>query len=132
MGCETRARSLPGLGRELLGNSRHLWMWDEEGLRRKLLEHGFVDIRRAAFGDSEDPMFSLVEEKDSLPRRVRDGSQDARRPSGMSRGTLPHAGAKATAGRRAPSVGAAADRRARPPAAAREALPRRRPEAQPC
>lgn len=79
MGCETRARSLPGLGREFLGNSRHLWMWDEAGLRRKLREHGFVDIRRAAFGDSEDPMFSLVEEKDRFHGAC---AMEARMPGG--------------------------------------------------
>jgi hypothetical protein len=38
-----------------LGNSAHLWMWDERSLAARLRQHGFVNIRRAACGDSEDP-----------------------------------------------------------------------------
>jgi hypothetical protein len=30
----------------------------------KLRQHGFLEIRRAVFGDSEDPRFREVEDKD--------------------------------------------------------------------
>ena len=47
----------------LLGNSDHLWMWDERSMRKALQEHGFIDIRRAVFGDAADLRFREVEEK---------------------------------------------------------------------
>lgn len=58
--------------RFLLGRSAHLWMWDYPSLAGALTEAGFSDIRHAAFGDSGDPMFLLVEDKgrflaDGLP-----------------------------------------------------------------
>jgi len=37
-------------------------MWDERSLGERLRRHGFVDIRRAAFGDADDPRFAEVEE----------------------------------------------------------------------
>jgi hypothetical protein len=44
-----------------LGNSAHLWLWDEESIRCELDKAGFGAIRRAMFGDSADRMFQLVE-----------------------------------------------------------------------
>jgi len=44
---------------------RRKWMWDYKGLAEELRRAGFVDIRRAEIGDSEDPMFQVVES----PRR---------------------------------------------------------------
>jgi Methyltransferase domain len=64
LGEESRPRSLRGFLTSWLGNSRHLWMWDFKSIVPELQEAGFVDIRRAAFGDSSDPMFASVEEKD--------------------------------------------------------------------
>ena len=49
--------------REWLGNSAHLWMWDERPLTQQLREHGFSRIRRAEFGDAEDARFNEVEER---------------------------------------------------------------------
>ena len=48
--------------REVFGNSRHLWMWDERSLTKALSEAGFTDIRRCQFGDCSDPVFQSVEE----------------------------------------------------------------------
>jgi predicted SAM-dependent methyltransferase len=63
LGHETRQRGLMGMLSAWLGNSPHLWMWDFNSMREALEQAGFVQIRRAAFGDSEDPMFQNVEEK---------------------------------------------------------------------
>jgi len=63
LGKERRARGLIATLRELIGNSAHLWMWDEHSLRRALADAGFVGIRRCAFGDAEDPMFARVEDQ---------------------------------------------------------------------
>lgn len=49
--------------RELIGNSRHLWMWDERTMTRALIDAGFSRIRRCQFGDCEDAMFRLVEDE---------------------------------------------------------------------
>jgi hypothetical protein len=46
-----------------LGNSLHLWMWDEPSMTDALLNAGFVSVRRCKRGDSGDPMFDLVEEE---------------------------------------------------------------------
>jgi SAM-dependent methyltransferase len=62
LGTKTRPRGLGGVLRAWLGNSAHLWMWDERSLGDKLREHGFRDIRRAQFGDAEDRRFSEVED----------------------------------------------------------------------
>jgi predicted SAM-dependent methyltransferase len=64
LGEEERARSLKGFLTHWLGNSRHLWMWDYESMYGELKAAGFVNIRRATFGDSQDAMFATVEQKD--------------------------------------------------------------------
>jgi SAM-dependent methyltransferase len=64
LGEETRPRSIKGLLTSWLGNSRHLWMWDFKSIVPELQQVGFIGIRRALFGDSGDPMFASVEQKD--------------------------------------------------------------------
>lgn len=49
--------------RALLGNSQHRWMWDEASMAQTLTDAGFVAVRRCEFGDAEDPMFSVVEDR---------------------------------------------------------------------
>ena len=63
LGHKVRHRGLAGLARAWLGNSAHLWMWDERSLTGKLREHGFTSIQRASFGDSEDTRFREVEDQ---------------------------------------------------------------------
>ena len=63
LGVPERKRGAASLLRLWLGNSQHLWMWDFPSMRRELAEAGFKNIRAAAFGDSEDPMFAFVEDK---------------------------------------------------------------------
>lgn len=76
LGCEQRERGLIGLVRRLLNTSTHLWMWDEIALTQALQEQGFVRIRRCSFGDCEDSMFSLVEERGRFENAV---AMEARR-----------------------------------------------------
>jgi hypothetical protein len=61
---EMRPRGVLGVLRRHFGNSAHLWMWDEPSLVRALSHAGFVDIRRCAFNDCEDPLFREVEDAD--------------------------------------------------------------------
>jgi predicted SAM-dependent methyltransferase len=49
---------------ESFGNSSHRWMWDYDSLNYELSQIGFRNIRRALYGDSNNPMFDLVEQKD--------------------------------------------------------------------
>lgn len=63
LGLETRRRGIVSALRGHLGNSTHLWMWDEPSLVCALKQAGFVDIRRCAFNDSEDPAFREVEDR---------------------------------------------------------------------
>jgi SAM-dependent methyltransferase len=62
LGHYERSKGLLGLLRSWLGNSAHLWMWDYKSIKVELEKAGFVNIRRAEFGDSGDPMFNLVED----------------------------------------------------------------------
>lgn len=62
LGYESRARGFKGIIVAWLGNSRHLWMWDCRSIQTELENAGFVDVRRASFGDSSDPMFGKVED----------------------------------------------------------------------
>jgi predicted SAM-dependent methyltransferase len=62
LGLKYRPRGVVARLRAWLGNSAHLWMWDERSLVAKLEEHGFVRIRRASPGDAEDVRFRDVED----------------------------------------------------------------------
>jgi len=63
LGHESRPRGPGAFLVAWLGCSRHLWMWDYKAIEKELLAAGFVDVRRASFGDSPDPRFREVEEK---------------------------------------------------------------------
>lgn len=64
LGEQHRQRGLMGLAKELLGNSRHRWMWDYPSIVEELISSGFTHIRPAIFGDSDDPKFREVERLD--------------------------------------------------------------------
>jgi hypothetical protein len=64
LGTEMRARGFFDMLKAWLGNSHHLWMWDYKSVCSELGHVGFVGIRLAVFGDSSDPAFKTVEEKD--------------------------------------------------------------------
>ncbi len=61
-GWRTRPRSIAGRVIEMLGNTRHLWMWDVASMGQELTRIGFVDVRSCAFGDCEDSRFAEVED----------------------------------------------------------------------
>ena len=63
LGVQKRSTSLYDLLSTSLGNSHHLWMWDQYSLKNELKKIGFINIRRCAFNDSTDKMFQFVEEK---------------------------------------------------------------------
>jgi SAM-dependent methyltransferase len=64
LGTRTGPRTLEARVRRQFGRSAHLWMYDFAALRYLLAETGFDHIRRCTLGDSNDPMFTLVEEAD--------------------------------------------------------------------
>lgn len=63
MGQETRPRGLGASLRDMLGNAQHRWMWDYKSLAAELRAAGFVDIRRAQFGDNPDPALAVIEDE---------------------------------------------------------------------
>jgi len=63
LGKKNRSRGLKGFAQEWLGNSQHLWMWDYKSIVQELENAGFVNIRRAAYGDATDIMFREVEDE---------------------------------------------------------------------
>lgn len=62
LGAPQRPRTIAGRVRAMLGNSAHLWMWDEAAVRDALIKTGFVEVRRCRFGDAEDEGFRQVED----------------------------------------------------------------------
>ena len=64
LGTKMRAKTLPGIISNWLGNSTHLWMWDEKSITHELQRQGFVRIRRATVGDADDSRFRDVEQAD--------------------------------------------------------------------
>ena len=62
LGKHTRPKGLEGMLRSWIGNSEHLWMWDYDSLSAELAQAGFVNIRRAQFGDSQIAEFKDVED----------------------------------------------------------------------
>ena len=64
MGKQIRPKGLKALLKLGLGNAEHLWMWDQHSLTHELEKAGFSKIRVAAFNDSTDPQFQLVESAD--------------------------------------------------------------------
>ena len=64
LGELTRNRGFKGILQEILGNSRHRWMWDYPSLERELRQAGFARVRQAAIGDSIDSMFTRVEREE--------------------------------------------------------------------
>lgn len=70
LGKESRAKGITGILREIGGNSKHLWMWDEKSLISELLKVGFINPRPCKFNDSLDKNFQLVEEEDRFSAAV--------------------------------------------------------------
>lgn len=64
LGMDSTGGPLSGFSRAIFGRSAHLWMWDEKGMSRELSAAGFVNIRRAQYGDNPDPKFRDVESDD--------------------------------------------------------------------
>ena len=63
LGMKARPRNMKARLMAGLGNADHLWMWDRLSMGAALSNAGFQKIREAKFGDSEEPAFSLVEDK---------------------------------------------------------------------
>lgn len=64
LGWETKPSTLIDYIRYWWGNSKHLWMWDYKNMHVELTDVGFVEIRRARMGDSDDHLFADVEESE--------------------------------------------------------------------
>ena len=62
LGVTQRSKGVSGFLRDLVGNSKHLWMWDYKGLSTELRNAGFVNIQRAYLGDNERPELRLLED----------------------------------------------------------------------
>jgi Methyltransferase domain len=64
LGKEKRQKGIFGFLEEWLGNSNHLWMWDFKSLELELKNQNFINIKRSYFGDSLEPLFKDVENKE--------------------------------------------------------------------
>jgi SAM-dependent methyltransferase len=70
LGTPARTRGVVGHMAAAFGNTKHLWMWDEPAMFAALRAAGFKNIRRCSFGDSDDPMFRLVESEGHFENAV--------------------------------------------------------------
>ncbi len=62
LGEESITRGVGSLPSALFGRARHYWMWDYKAMAKELADAGFVNIRRAQFGDSSHTRFNEVED----------------------------------------------------------------------
>jgi predicted SAM-dependent methyltransferase len=62
LGEKSMQSGIRGMLRSLFGRSAHLWMYDFKAMNAELTNVGFINIRRAQFGDSDDLRFGEVEE----------------------------------------------------------------------
>lgn len=70
LGREDRARGITGVLKDMAGNSKHFWMWDEKSLITELINAGFKNPRACKFNDSLDSNFKLVEDEDRFQSAV--------------------------------------------------------------
>jgi len=63
LGKREKPRGLAGVIHQWLRTSEAHWMWDSQSLTHALEEHGFQRVRKCSFGDCEDLMFGLVENR---------------------------------------------------------------------
>ncbi|HEX6860416.1 MAG TPA: methyltransferase domain-containing protein, partial [Caulobacteraceae bacterium] len=69
-GVESRPKGLLRRLESMLGNSAHLWMWDEVSMTEALVRAGFRDVRPVRFGDADIPAFAAVEAQDRFTDAV--------------------------------------------------------------
>jgi len=62
LGSRERPKNIRSFICDYFQNSKHYWMWDYVSLSDELQKTGFIDIRRAVYGDSEYSVFDEVEE----------------------------------------------------------------------
>jgi hypothetical protein len=61
LGIKVRPRRLKNFVTSFLGNSHHLWMWDQYSLEEELNKAGFASVRVCKYNDSADIVFAEVE-----------------------------------------------------------------------
>lgn len=61
LGFERRPRTVMQRVREWLGNSRHLWLWDDLSMGKALRDSGFESPRVIRYRDSGDAIFDELE-----------------------------------------------------------------------
>lgn len=61
LGFERRPRTVMQRVREWLGNSRHLWLWDDLSMAKALRDSGFESPRVIRYRDSGDAIFDELE-----------------------------------------------------------------------
>jgi SAM-dependent methyltransferase len=85
LGVEADPKGLVGAASEMLGRNKHLWMWDFPSIAAVLASTGFTSIRRCEMGDSGDPAFAAVEQRDRFidePSGIRELAVHCQRPAG--------------------------------------------------
>ncbi|MBN8993274.1 MAG: methyltransferase domain-containing protein [Rhizobiales bacterium] len=84
LGVEADPKGLLGVASEMLGRNKHLWMWDFPAISAVLASTGFTAIRRCEIGDSGDPAFAAVEQRDRFfdgPTGIRELAVHCQRPA---------------------------------------------------
>ena len=85
LGVEAEPKGAMGLASEVLGRNKHLWMWDFPSITAVLTAAGFTSIRRCEMGDSGNPEFGAVEQRDRFydeSTGIRELAVHCQRPAG--------------------------------------------------
>jgi SAM-dependent methyltransferase len=86
LGARTKDRHVMAVARRKFGYGTHLWMYDFAALRSLLEAAGFVGVHRCEAGDSGDPWFDVVEDRERFfDSGQRELAIEAFRPSAESR-----------------------------------------------
>lgn len=70
LGKKERKKGIKGFLTEFFGNANHQYMWDKQSLMQEFKNIGFESIRLCSFNDSNEPLFSKVEEKHRFEHAV--------------------------------------------------------------
>jgi len=70
LGYENRPKGIVNKVKFIIGNSKHLWMWDKLSLYKALVDAGFNAVRVCNYNDSSDDMFKFVESADRFERAI--------------------------------------------------------------
>ena len=70
LGLTARPKGIKEQLIHLLGNSHHLWMWDNDSLKKEIIDAGFSNVRKCKYNDCSDERFTEVENEGRFNKAI--------------------------------------------------------------